>query len=111
MSDLCAPVYVVTGADEELTFWCFVEIMNRMVLRYPDRSSLLSAHASLIYAESELSTGPERDEEAAFDTSAAHRRDGPRAVPTSGFVSLLTIIIWYRPLTDCLGVQQRKPSL
>ncbi|KAI0341550.1 RabGAP/TBC [Trametopsis cervina] len=30
MSDLCAPVYVVTGADEELTFWCFVEIMNRM---------------------------------------------------------------------------------
>lgn len=31
MSDLCAPVYVVTGADEELTFWCFVSIMNRMV--------------------------------------------------------------------------------
>ncbi|KAI0703630.1 RabGAP/TBC [Cytidiella melzeri] len=30
MSDLCAPVYVATGADEELTFWCFVEIMNRM---------------------------------------------------------------------------------
>ncbi|KAI0093868.1 GTPase-activating protein gyp7 [Irpex rosettiformis] len=30
MSDLCAPVYVVTGADEELTFWCFVEIMERM---------------------------------------------------------------------------------
>ena len=31
MSDLCAPVYVVTEADEELTFWCFVEIMDRMV--------------------------------------------------------------------------------
>ncbi|KAI0957256.1 hypothetical protein AcW1_010315 [Taiwanofungus camphoratus] len=30
MSDLCAPVYVVMGGDEELTFWCFVEIMNRM---------------------------------------------------------------------------------
>ncbi|KAI0818765.1 rab-GTPase-TBC domain-containing protein [Irpex lacteus] len=30
MSDLCAPVYVVTEADEELTFWCFVSIMNRM---------------------------------------------------------------------------------
>lgn len=30
MSDLCAPVYVVMGSDEELTFWCFVEIMNRM---------------------------------------------------------------------------------
>jgi hypothetical protein len=31
MSDLCAPVYVVMDADEELTFWCFVEFMNRMV--------------------------------------------------------------------------------
>ncbi|TCD68897.1 GTPase activating protein [Steccherinum ochraceum] len=30
MSDLCAPIYVVMGADEELTFWCFVEVMNRM---------------------------------------------------------------------------------
>jgi TBC1 domain family member 15 len=31
MSDLCAPIYVVMGADEELTFWCFVEFMDRMV--------------------------------------------------------------------------------
>jgi hypothetical protein len=31
MSDLCAPIYVVMAADEELTFWCFVEVMNRMV--------------------------------------------------------------------------------
>ncbi|CCM02409.1 uncharacterized protein FIBRA_04507 [Fibroporia radiculosa] len=30
MSDLCAPVYVVMGGDEEMTFWCFVEIMTRM---------------------------------------------------------------------------------
>ncbi|KAK0450802.1 rab-GTPase-TBC domain-containing protein [Armillaria borealis] len=30
MSDLCAPVYVVMDADEELTFWCFVEFMQRM---------------------------------------------------------------------------------
>ncbi|KAF8894519.1 rab-GTPase-TBC domain-containing protein [Infundibulicybe gibba] len=30
MSDLCAPVYVVMDANEELTFWCFVEFMNRM---------------------------------------------------------------------------------
>lgn len=30
MSDLCAPLYVVMGSDEELTFWCFVEVMNRM---------------------------------------------------------------------------------
>ena len=31
MSDLCAPVYVVMGSDEDATFWCFVEVMNRMV--------------------------------------------------------------------------------
>ena len=31
MSDLCAPLYVVLAADEELTFWCFVEFMDRMV--------------------------------------------------------------------------------
>ncbi|KAH7924590.1 GTPase-activating protein gyp7 [Leucogyrophana mollusca] len=30
MSDLCAPLYVVMGSDEEMTFWCFVEVMNRM---------------------------------------------------------------------------------
>ncbi|KAI5121685.1 hypothetical protein M0805_002761 [Coniferiporia weirii] len=30
MSDLCAPIYVVMKADEEMTFWCFVEVMNRM---------------------------------------------------------------------------------
>jgi hypothetical protein len=30
MSDLCAPLYVVFGSDEPLTFWCFVEVMNRM---------------------------------------------------------------------------------
>ncbi|KAH9900984.1 RabGAP/TBC [Cubamyces lactineus] len=30
MSDLCAPVYVVMGGDEEMTFWCFVQIMDRM---------------------------------------------------------------------------------
>lgn len=31
MSDLCAPVYVVSGADEAVTFWCFVSVMDRMV--------------------------------------------------------------------------------
>ncbi|EGO20894.1 hypothetical protein SERLADRAFT_452033 [Serpula lacrymans var. lacrymans S7.9] len=30
MSDLCAPLYVVLGSDEELTFWCFVEVMDGM---------------------------------------------------------------------------------
>jgi len=30
MSDLCAPLYVVMEADEEMTFWCFVGFMERM---------------------------------------------------------------------------------
>ncbi|QRW27163.1 GTPase-activating protein GYP7 [Rhizoctonia solani] len=32
MSDLCAPIYVVCGADEVKTFWCFVEVMEHMAL-------------------------------------------------------------------------------
>ena len=32
MSDLCAPLYVVMEADEEMTFWCFVGFMERMVI-------------------------------------------------------------------------------
>lgn len=31
MSDLCAPVYVVMGGEEEMVFWCFARIMDRMV--------------------------------------------------------------------------------
>lgn len=31
MSDLCAPIYVVCGADEVQTFWCFVQVMDHMV--------------------------------------------------------------------------------
>ena len=31
MSDLCAPIYIVMGGNEEMTFWCFVQIMERMV--------------------------------------------------------------------------------
>ncbi|KAI0647102.1 RabGAP/TBC [Trametes meyenii] len=30
MSDLCAPVYVVMNGNEEMTFWCFAQIMERM---------------------------------------------------------------------------------
>ncbi|KAG6889299.1 hypothetical protein C0995_001955 [Termitomyces sp. Mi166 len=30
MSDLCAPIYIVMDANEEMTFWCFVEVMHRM---------------------------------------------------------------------------------
>ena len=31
MSDLCAPLYIATDADEEMTFWCFVQVMGKMV--------------------------------------------------------------------------------
>ncbi|KAH8833808.1 rab-GTPase-TBC domain-containing protein [Flagelloscypha sp. PMI_526] len=34
MSDLCAPLYVVMNADEEMTFWCFVKIMERMTRNF-----------------------------------------------------------------------------
>jgi len=30
MSDLCAPIYVVMGGESEMTFWCFVEVMEKM---------------------------------------------------------------------------------
>ncbi|KAF9030770.1 rab-GTPase-TBC domain-containing protein [Panaeolus papilionaceus] len=30
MSDLCAPIYIITGGDEPLTFWCFVQVMEQM---------------------------------------------------------------------------------
>ncbi|KAI0748176.1 RabGAP/TBC [Daedaleopsis nitida] len=30
MSDLCAPVYLVMDGEEDMTFWCFVHIMDRM---------------------------------------------------------------------------------
>lgn len=30
MSDICSPIYVTMDGDEPLTFWCFVEVMDRM---------------------------------------------------------------------------------
>lgn len=45
MSDLCAPLYIVMAGNEEMTFWCFVEVMNRMVSRTCVQSlSLRSSH-------------------------------------------------------------------
>lgn len=45
MSDLCAPVYIVTDADEEMSFWCFVAIMARMVRLpvWPSRHTTLTS--------------------------------------------------------------------
>ncbi len=78
MSDLCAPLYVVAGSDEPLTFWCFVEVMNRMV-RW---DCLLSSRAGLtnaytLFAETKLPPRPEWDEEAAIDAPAAVASHGP----------------------------------
>ncbi|KAJ8078617.1 GTPase activating protein [Marasmius tenuissimus] len=44
MSDLCAPIYVVMGADEELTFWCFVEFMHRMKQNFLRDQSGMKKH-------------------------------------------------------------------
>jgi hypothetical protein len=76
MSDLCAPLYVVAGSDEPLTFWCFVEVMNRMVcpgVRYlPMRD-----RTHVRFAETEFPPRPERDEEAALDAPATVASHGP----------------------------------
>ncbi|KZV64344.1 GTPase-activating protein gyp7 [Peniophora sp. CONT] len=48
MSDLCAPIYVVMGSDEPLTFWCFVEVMNRMKQNFlRDQSGMRSQLSTL----------------------------------------------------------------
>jgi hypothetical protein len=79
MSDLCAPIYVVMDADEELTFWCFVEFMNRMVCSV--RSFL--AAASVIVGtsvEAELPSRPEWHEETAAYTPATDWSYGSRTL-------------------------------
>jgi hypothetical protein len=84
MSDLCAPLYVVMEVEEELTFWCFVEVMNRMVSD-PDRPLLRVSS----FAEPELPPRPERHEETAIDFARTDQRHGSRAVPASWFVAIL----------------------
>ncbi|KAG7092307.1 hypothetical protein E1B28_008669 [Marasmius oreades] len=44
MSDLCAPIYVVMGGDEETTFWCFVEFMYRMKQNFLRDQSGMKKH-------------------------------------------------------------------
>uniref|UniRef100_A0A0W0FU65 Rab-GAP TBC domain-containing protein n=1 Tax=Moniliophthora roreri TaxID=221103 RepID=A0A0W0FU65_MONRR len=44
MSDLCAPIYVVMAADEETTFWCFVELMHRMKQNFLRDQSGMKKH-------------------------------------------------------------------
>jgi len=69
MSDLCAPVYVVMGSDEELTFWCFVEVMNRMVS--DSETSIWVGSVFRQNAETKFPPRSEWDEEAVVDTTAA----------------------------------------
>lgn len=70
MSDLCAPIYVVMDADEEMTFWCFMQFMEKMVGDFQGGFEL-----NLMYVEwgleKEFFAGSERDEETAFDVAAA----------------------------------------
>lgn len=88
MSDLCAPIYVVLGADEEMTFWCFVEVMNRMVRCFSPILCALGAARNLpalhsVPLEAELLARSERNEEAVAHITAANQHDGPRAVSSS----------------------------
>ncbi|KAF8350759.1 GTPase-activating protein gyp7 [Amanita rubescens] len=48
MSDLCAPLYVVMEGDEEMTFWCFVDFMDRMKQNFlRDQSGMKKQLSSL----------------------------------------------------------------
>lgn len=80
MSDLCAPVYIVMGADEEMTFWCFVGIMDRMVCAL-GCALMKFLITSISVTETELPARPKWDEETAFDPPAAHRCYGSRTLP------------------------------
>jgi len=80
MSDLCAPIYLVTNGKEELTFWCFVEVMNRMA----SLSLVMVFLFSLPISETKFPKRPERDEKATFDTATTDWCHGPRVVQTLG---------------------------
>jgi len=48
MSDLCAPIYVAMHGDEEMTFWCFVAVMERMSQNFlRDQSGMKKQLSSL----------------------------------------------------------------
>ena len=83
MSDLCAPVYVVMEGDEELTFWCFVEIMNRMVgmttLVARTRADRVLA---FLFTEAELPPGSERHAKTVVYTTTIDIGHGSRVVPS-----------------------------
>jgi len=69
MSDLCAPLYIVMAGDEEMTFWCFVEVMNRMVSYYLHERRQSDSPSN---PETELLERPEWHEEAAVYAATAN---------------------------------------
>ena len=77
MSDLCAPIYVVMGGEPEMTFWCFVEVMDRMVSSVLVSQGVRYSYLSDRSVETKLHEGPEWDEEATVDSPTIDRRYGP----------------------------------
>lgn len=73
MSDLCAPIYVVMEGDEELTFWCFVEVMNRMVCKFSSHKPCVATERT---SETEFFARPERHEETTINIAAVNRYHG-----------------------------------
>ena len=69
MSDLCAPLYVVMSGDEDMTFWCFVEVMNRMVsVRVVARQLFFMGLSS----ETKFHARSKRHEEAIINLATTH---------------------------------------
>ena len=79
MSDLCAPIYVVMGGNEEMTFWCFVEVMNRMVNWILFEETRLSK----LCLETEFPARSEWHAKTTNYLATIDSSNGPRAVQTS----------------------------
>ena len=62
MSDLCAPIYVVMSGDEDMTFWCFVEVMDRMVSACGFYENVFM-DLSFLFSETKFPAGSKRHEE------------------------------------------------
>ena len=63
-------------ADEELTFWCFVSVMDRMVSLAPHGHRVKYSSPT----ETKLLEGSKWHEEAAVDAAATHQCHGPGAL-------------------------------
>lgn len=85
MSDLCAPIYVVMEGDPELSFWCFVQVMERMVRCF---HVYFYMNAPLILPlETEFFTRSKWYEETAVDTARTIIHNGSTTLFALGSVS------------------------